>query len=306
MLKKIALLKVKNFIFYISDLIGAFHYLIKGFKPREGLTVLCYHSTADKLPRFSPYNPYNVTLETFAKQIKIIKKATLLKVVDTFFLTDKDFKGTYCLWITFDDGYMCNMRAAELLKENKLKATFFICTDYIDTEYFNFSRFDSWCKDNIQKEWYLPMSLDNLRELSRMGFDIQSHGCSHRSLGHLSYEEINHELSSSKEFFERELSRKVIAMSYPFGSSYLGNVIHPTKEALLKNQYSIGCTTDAGYNTWENFKQDKLGLKRIPVNSWDRGITFQAKINGYSGLLHFLKFVLHKFLKGGKRQIDYR
>ena len=71
--------------------------------------------------------------------------------------------------ITFDDGREDNYRNAyKILKKHNLKATIYVISGYIDGTY-----------TNKLASSYGPMSLSNLEEIKKSGFEISLHGDKH-------------------------------------------------------------------------------------------------------------------------------
>ena len=112
--------------------------------------------------------------------------------------------------ITFDDSYVDNLPAAEVLHEFGLPATFFVPTDYIGTD-----RVFPW-------DAHLPrlgnLTWADVRRMVALGHDIGSHTASHADLAKLSIDETRDELVRSKAVLEDQLGRPVRYLAYPFGS----------------------------------------------------------------------------------------
>lgn len=61
------------------------------------------------------------------------------------------------------------------------------------------------------------MSFEELTELQEHGWEIGSHGVTHRSLLRLNDEEIIYELSESKRILEEKFG-PIISYAYPYGT----------------------------------------------------------------------------------------
>jgi len=85
------------------------------------------------------------------------------------------------------------------------------------------------------------LSWDQLRALESDSVYIESHSVSHGKLANLEPGEIKRELLCSREKLERELGRKVRAISYP-GGSYNEDVLRAAGET----GYTLGFTTETG------------------------------------------------------------
>jgi peptidoglycan/xylan/chitin deacetylase (PgdA/CDA1 family) len=114
--------------------------------------------------------------------------------------------------ITFDDSYADNLPAAETLHEFGLPATFFVPTDYIDTD-----RVFPW---DIGLPRLGNLTWADLRRMAALGHDIGSHTASHPNLSQLPHDQTRDELIRSKETLEDRLGRRVRHFAYPFGSRH--------------------------------------------------------------------------------------
>ena len=99
--------------------------------------------------------------------------------------------------------------ASPFLAEFDLPACFFVPTAFIGTQ----SAFE-W------DEGLVPMpnlSWDDLREMSRMGFEIGSHTVNHVNMAAVSLDEARRELVESRKTLEDRLGQRVRWFAYPFG-----------------------------------------------------------------------------------------
>jgi peptidoglycan/xylan/chitin deacetylase (PgdA/CDA1 family) len=103
--------------------------------------------------------------------------------------------------ITFDDAYKRQYYVATLLASKGIKATFFV---------------PACCRKHpVDAEPLL--SLQEVKEISRMGHEIGSHGCRHINLLNTSYNEVLREVKYSKELLEEAIGCKVYGFAYPYG-----------------------------------------------------------------------------------------
>ncbi len=113
--------------------------------------------------------------------------------------------------VTFDDGYSCiNEYAAAILDEVDGVATVFAITDYVGKK-------NSWdyFPENRQID---HMNWSELRSLHDRGWEIGSHGKSHRRLVSMDHKQIQEELISSKNHIEDQLGSEVITFCPPFNA----------------------------------------------------------------------------------------
>ena len=109
---------------------------------------------------------------------------------------------------TFDDGYTGVMEfGLPILKEFGFTATVFVCSDYI-------GKTNDWnLKDKKNRT---HMNTIDLHALQKEGWEIGSHGISHRSLLRLSDEDLQNELCLSKQSLELEFG-EIHSYAYPYG-----------------------------------------------------------------------------------------
>jgi peptidoglycan/xylan/chitin deacetylase (PgdA/CDA1 family) len=118
--------------------------------------------------------------------------------------------------ITFDDGYEDNHEyALPLLEEAGLVATFFLTVGLIQKDRRVMDRFRGLL--NRGYEEYEPMSWTQIEELRDSGMEIGSHTYSHPNLALSDPEQVEWELSHSKEVLEQQLGQEIGTMAYPFG-----------------------------------------------------------------------------------------
>lgn len=111
---------------------------------------------------------------------------------------------------TFDDGYKnLSTIVKPILQKHNFCATVFICTDLIgkDNKWNN--------KDATLRE---HLSVQEIDILASAGWEIASHGVTHRNLLKLNDDEIEHELSSSKVFLDKLVGYS-LTYAYPYGAN---------------------------------------------------------------------------------------
>ena len=109
---------------------------------------------------------------------------------------------------TFDDGYIGLLyNALPIMNKYGYTATVFVCSEYM-------GKINNWnCKDKAQR---MHLSCDDLRTLQNNGWEIGSHGVTHRSLLRLNETEIEKELSESKNILE-SIFGTIKSYAYPYG-----------------------------------------------------------------------------------------
>lgn len=111
--------------------------------------------------------------------------------------------------IIFDDGYEDTFQAAfPILEAFGLKAAVFVITDAI-------GKLNNWDANFFGA--FRHLSLRELRALSEAGWEVGSHGATHRALPTLSPKAQREELIRSKQYLEDILGKPVQRISFPFG-----------------------------------------------------------------------------------------
>ncbi|MFC1632013.1 polysaccharide deacetylase family protein [Candidatus Omnitrophota bacterium] len=145
--------------------------------------------------------------------------------------------------IVFDDGWRSNYEIAyPVLSKYGFKATFFITVENVGQQDM--------------------MNWDQIREMQNNGMTIGSHNLTHRISVELSDQELNYELSESKNILEKEMNRKVDYFSSPTGFFDVR-----TEKFAQDNGYKAVCFTKVALNDLslqENgFRRlNKIGIKR--------------------------------------------
>ena len=83
------------------------------------------------------------------------------------------------------------------------------------------------------------MAVEQLKEMSRQGWEIGSHSMSHPDLAVLSGEQLREELLNSKILLEAELGVEVQSFAYPFGS-FTPEIVNKVVEYGYTNAMGLG------------------------------------------------------------------
>lgn len=154
---------------------------------------------------------------------EILKKILFLIGDDWFVLNNNNEKMSLKWMITFDDGFASDYEIVfPLLKENKIKGTFFISIDKVGTEGY--------------------LTWPQILEMHKYGMHIGSHGLTHKSMNSLTKNMLRKEFRNSKLILEDFLGDKVISFSYPYGSfsKYTNKIgIDEGYEFLCNSQHGI-------------------------------------------------------------------
>jgi peptidoglycan/xylan/chitin deacetylase (PgdA/CDA1 family) len=172
--------------------------------------------------------------------------------------------------ITFDDGYLDNYEvAAPILLELGLPATFFVATEFLGTDVVPF-----WDEDKeLRTKW---MTWDHVRELSKQGFHVESHTCTHIDLGSADAESAREELRRSLAQLVNSIGSSQRLFAYPFGGTR--NITERTRALIREEGYRCCLSCYGGINT---ATAEAFSLNRIPVN--------EEYVSGYQFGLEILR-----------------
>jgi len=243
------------------------------FTLRNSLTpyasILMYH-------RINNYDPecLSTCVDVFEETLAILRDSynviPLPTLVDLISRRDAIKPGTVV--ITFDDGYRDNILvAAPLLRKYNLPATFFVTSQYIGT-----NRIFPWDTQSSVK--HELMSWDEVRELSRMGFEIGGHTANHVNLGTVELDEADKEISMSKGKIEDEIGRQITSFAYPFGGrDYIRKDIIPI---IKKAGFKCCCS---GYGGKVTKYSDPFALSR--------SVVYQTSIELFMEIDNFVTYI---------------
>jgi len=170
--------------------------------------------------------------------------------------------------VTFDDGYRDNfLIAAPILQKYGVPATFFISSEYIDSE-----RVFSW--DENSKLDHPLMTWNEVRGLVKMGFDIGCHTANHYDLGQVNAEVATEEIFSSKKRIENEIGKNVTLFSFPFGRRACMRTEY--KEIVKEAGFDCCCSA---YGGKVNNSSDLYGLHRL--SAYPSTIELLMELDGF-------------------------
>lgn len=131
----------------------------------------------------------------------------------------------------------------------------------------------------LEKEWNLPraaghadcrpMTWDQLREMSRDGMEIGSHGVGHRMLAKLSVPQMTEEVVQSKATLERELGVPAQVLSYPVGGPDAFDSV--TVESVRAAGFRMACSYIAGCSgvaDGSRYSMHRLPVEREMDHAW--------------------------------------
>lgn len=163
---------------------------------------LVYHKVSEKIE----WGLTTTTPKQFKAQMLDLQRLGLI------FTCVKDYdQDQNQVLVTFDDGYVSVYdHAAPILEALNGVATVFAITDFVGKK-------NSW--DYFPEDKQVDhMNWTQLRTLHEKGWEIGSHGCSHRRLLSLEKSVVQHELVNSKREIEDRLGGEVKTFCPPFNA----------------------------------------------------------------------------------------
>lgn len=171
----------------------------------------------------------------------------------------------------FDDGlWHGTQKAIRILGE--FHASFFIVKNWLSE--YNFP-----IQDEFNKGRYHG-SIDEWKEVSAMGHDVQSHSCSHRTFSNLTIEERTIELKESLELLT-EIHEPPYSMCYPYNDMTPDNLVdlgyeasgfytRPSDQNILYNH--INQLEIFNLKSWaireHHLENIKVQLQNVPDDTW--------------------------------------
>lgn len=205
-------------LIYVS--LGSFDKLLGR---ENSLVIYAYHNIINH-----PW-VFNVQLSKFEKQmtyLSSIGEFISLKELELYFegkikLPQKSFI------ITFDDGYRGVKSVIEITKKYGISPIVFALGQEAKVD-----RFELSTKSPL-------LGKKELKYLKNIGWEVGSHGLTHKKLTKLSKVRIKMEIKDSKEYVEKQVDDKVTSFSYPHGK-YNKEIL----DEVRSQGYSTGFTMD--------------------------------------------------------------
>jgi peptidoglycan/xylan/chitin deacetylase (PgdA/CDA1 family) len=257
----------------------------------RALPILMYHSISDDpQPGVSPYYKTTTSPAVFEQHLQRLSAAGYRSVhIDEAVraLQSGVPRNEKTVVITFDDGFRDFYDLAfPILKRLGHTASMFLPTAFVANDRRSF-------KDRECLVW------SEVRELRVAGIEFGSHTVSHPKLYELGWKEIEDELALSKERIERELDQPVTGFSYPFAFPQQDQEFTARFAQLLRKLGYQNCSTTIIGRAHPG--DDAFCLKRLPVNSCDDQLLFDAKLDGAYDWLAYpqagYKALRHRFTR---------
>jgi peptidoglycan/xylan/chitin deacetylase (PgdA/CDA1 family) len=217
-----------------------------------------------------------VTPAAFERQLELLQRAGYRGA--TFADAVREPAGR-TVAITFDDAYLSVLLLAKpLLDQAGYPATVYAPTAYLDTPErpLTWPGIEQWLGGDHERE-LLPMTWDQLGELSDAGWEIGSHTLPHPHLTQVGDEQLRDELQQSKAEVERRLGR-CETLAYPYGDH---------DERVVRAAGAAGYAA-AGTLPGRLPKPRPLAWPRVGIYHGDDERRFRLKISGAMRLVRRL------------------
>lgn len=231
---------------------GLLPLLADNSQPDNGLLALSYHGIID-----AATSNYTISEENFKKQIRYLKQEGYQSIsLDSLraWLDGRKTLPPKSILITFDDGNKSDYnKAFPILKEYGFSGNLFLLSEP--------------AVNNVK-----GTSAYHIKEMIRNGFDIGSHGLSHKNLVGLDSATLMRETLGSKKKIEDRLGRRIRFFAYPFG-----NFDEIVEDAVKASGYKGAFTTIPG----KNFRDtNPFELRRVIIGRQFTLEIFKKAING--------------------------
>ena len=189
------------------------------------------HSKSYRKCRLTVYNLHSTSREHFTEYKNLLEKINEKEKfinpdqIDDFF--NKRFQDKSYSLLTLDDGFENNYEfAKEILNEINIKAIFFVIPSFIYSDKKDISNryFESlYPKENRSsmlksRVKFLPLSLEKIYEIIKLGHKIGMHGLNHENFAKLSEKKIKIIIKEGLAIFKKH-NIKIKHFAYPFGDN---------------------------------------------------------------------------------------
>ena len=212
---------------------------------KDSIYVINYHATYPKYEK----NFIN-QIKFYKKYFEIIDEKTLINEHQSLKTNLKPR-----ILITFDDGHITNFNlASKILDTFNVKASFFIPVNAIGRKtektileenkvlLDKYNILSDISEDNKNLLSRLTMTWENIIDLDNRGHFIGSHGSNHVRLSkELSDDQLDYEISKSKEIIEEKLKKKINSFCWIVGDKK--SYTKKASEVIKKNNYKLSFTT---------------------------------------------------------------
>lgn len=221
--------------------------------------VLCYHRVSSAPPHRLAVSPEALEAHLRSLLARGYRPGTAADAVDG---------RARVVHATFDDAYRSVESALPALERTGVHATVFACAGFADEgRALAVPELEQVVAD--APEEFATMRWDELRALAERGVEIGSHTVSHPHLPRLSDEELDRELTASREQVSDELGLPCRYLAYPYGDED-GRVRAAAQRAGYDAAFAL---------PGRRSPVDRFGLPRVDLYWRDTGLRARLKLS---------------------------
>lgn len=223
------------------------------------LCILMYHDISDDLK-----DQWAVTQNQFIDQMRWLKENNydILSLGQALEKLQSGRISERSVVLSFDDGYKDFLEIiVPVLRNFEFNATLFILANEA-------GGISHWKSAGLEKP---VLSWEEITRIVEMGFEIGSHGLTHRNLMYLQSDEMNKEIKDSKSIIEDKIKKPVIAFAYPFGKYE-----YRTEKVVRKAGYR--CAVGVGSTMANGPETNLFRLQRVAIEQNDSLSNFIGKL----------------------------
>lgn len=230
------------------------------------MLVVCYHAVSREWPA-----ELAVSADQLEDEVRFLLGRGFDPVTFTEAVTGSE--PAKVMAVTFDDAYRSIYeRARPILERLGVPGTVFVPTAFPDSRApMRWAGIDAFAHGPWAAE-LVPASWDELRALSRSGWEIGSHTRSHPHLPRLADAELSRELEESRRDCERGIRAPCTAIAYPYGD---------TDERVARAAAAAGYSAGAALYVplkRNSTQSDPMRWPRLVFNRRDGRLRARAKV----------------------------
>lgn len=228
------------------------------------LPILMYHQIAEHA---TPGTDLVVTRAAFEAQMHWLKSRGFRTISLSEVAERPQVLPARSMVITFDDAFACvKTLARPILEKLGFKATVFAVSGTV-------GKYNVWDQGQHGIAKVKCLKAAELKQLAKAGWEIGSHGATHRNLTQADVKTLRTEVLGSKRVLEQMIGRPVKAFCYPYGALDLA-----AKAAVVLAGYSTEAAISPGTSS---VTADLFALRRVYVKPTDTLSDFQRKLSNW-------------------------
>ncbi len=229
--------------------------------------VILYHHVVTDRP-----HPMGISTEAFFRHVAYLRRHyRIVRLDEALNMLEHGSVTAPTVVLTFDDGYGDNFVSLRAVVEaTEVPITLFVSTSFIAS-----GKLFPYDIERSQLD-FLPLTMDQLARLAKMGFEIGSHTRSHFDCGSKDADRLREEIVGSKEDLEQCLHMEIPYFSFPWG--------HPENMSelairLAMRTYRYVFAAYGGENFAGHHPSGYLKRCSHPGHLWELELTLQALLD---------------------------